>query len=172
MQNWFYQDWIDILMTRQISDTVIHNGIEHYTTIGALLSYFSLSGKPFPQLQLTSTACWKRYLEKCEVVGERLYLVELHGLLKDGRNFNLEAAFPGYPNRVFAHWFSGTIQLFQGKQLQKDPESYPRDFERKTFLRLKKGVVLERYTRRNLPHKNNLSDGNVIQFSQDAKNLK
>lgn len=43
---------------------------------------------------------------------------------------------------MFAHWYSGTIRLPQGKQLKYVHQGYGSTFERDLFLHVEQGVVV------------------------------
>ncbi len=106
-----------------------------------LEKYFILSCT-FPKFESNCTALWRGYVGSWEIVNERLYLVGLDGTLEDGTNVSVSTFFPDFPDRVFAHWFSGTIRIPQGKQLRYVHMGYASTFERDLFLDLQRGVVV------------------------------
>ena len=57
--------------------------------------------------------------------------------------------FPGFPDRVFAHWYSGTVRIPQGKQLEYVHMGYASKFERDLFLDIERGVVVSTRVRQN-----------------------
>jgi len=75
--------------------------------------YFAFGGRN-PEFEFNCTALWRGYIGTWEIVGDRLYIVGLSGTLKDGTEATLETVFPGYPDRVFAHWYSGTLRIPEG----------------------------------------------------------
>ena len=145
-------------MTAQISETLIYNGEEHAMCSEPLGSYFGLGGKG-PEFRSPTSACWRGYVGTWEVVDNRLYLIKLRGWLKDGGEANLENLFPGYPDRVFAHWFTATARLPQGKELEYVHMGYGSRYERDLFIRFEKGFVVDSYTRKNGVAKRNAPDG-------------
>ena len=57
--------------------------------------------------------------------------------------------FPGYGERVFAHWFTDTVRLPQGKQLKYVHMGYGSTYERDLLLRFSRGELIERSVRKN-----------------------
>lgn len=65
----------------------------------------------------------------------------LQGNLEDGRNGTLASLFPDYPQRVFAHWYTGTLCIPQGPAIRHDHGGYGATFERYLCLAVTRGVV-------------------------------
>ena len=80
---------------------------------------------------------------------DRLYLVGLSGTIEGGADATLATIFPDFPDRVFAHWYSGTIRIPQGKQLEYVHMGYGSTFERDLFLDIERGVVVAIRVRHN-----------------------
>src|SRR5690606_1599815 len=95
------------------------------------------------------TALWRGYTGDWEIVDERLYLVGLQGSLEDGTEASVATFFPEFPDRVFAHWFSGTIRVPQGKMLEYLHHGYGSTYERDLLLELDHGVVTSTTVRHN-----------------------
>jgi hypothetical protein len=112
-----------------------------------LSDYFALT-ESSPPFVWTSTALWRGYIGTWEIVDHRLYLVEFLGNLKDGSEASIATIFPDFPDRVFAHWYSGTIRIPQGKRLEYVHMGYHSIFERDLLLDVERGVV----TRRRIQH--------------------
>ena len=113
-----------------------------------LSNYFTMGGRG-PHFKSNCTALWRGYIGTWEVLNDRLYLVDLEGILKDGSAASLETFFPHYPDRVFAHWYSGTIRVPKGKQLEYVHSGYASIFERDLLLDVLQGVVLSARVRHN-----------------------
>ena len=92
-------------MTAQISERLHYQGKEYRLTSCPLDEYFGLAhiDSPFAS---TCTALWRGYIGHWEIVNDRLYLIKLTINFPDDDDVSLEIIFPGYPDRVFAHWFS------------------------------------------------------------------
>ena len=82
-------------------------------------------------------------------MSDRLYLIGLNGTLEGGAEASLATIFPDFPDRVFAHWYSGTIRIPQGKQLEYVHMGYGSTFERDLFLDIERGVVVATRVRHN-----------------------
>lgn len=106
-----------------------------------LSDYFAFGGAK-PRFESNCTALWRGYIGSWEIVDDRLYLIGLQGTLEDGTEATLASVFPGFPDRVFAHWYSGTIRVPQGKQLEYVHMGYGSTFERDLFLEVARGVVV------------------------------
>jgi hypothetical protein len=128
-------------MTAQIAENLLYRGESMAMCTEPLEKYFILSCT-FPKFESNCTALWRGYVGSWEIVNERLYLVGLDGTLEDGTNVSVSTFFPDFPDRVFAHWFSGTIRIPQGKQLRYVHMGYASTFERDLFLDLQRGVVV------------------------------
>ena len=135
-------------MTAQISEQVIFEGQKVALLSNPLSDYFNLGGCN-PGFQSTSTALWRGYVGTWEILNDRLYLVALIGTLKSGDKADLESVFPGFSDRVFAHWFSGTLRIPQGKRLEYVHMGYGSTYERDVLLSLQNGVVVKQEIRNN-----------------------
>ena len=69
--------------------------------------------------------------------------------MEDGTEASVATIFPDFPDRVFAHWYSGTIRIPQGKQLEYVHMGYGSTFERDLLLDLERGVVKNTRVRHN-----------------------
>ncbi len=128
-------------MTAQIAETLLYQGESMAMCTEPLEKYFLLSCT-FPKFVANCTALWRGYVGSWEIVNERLYLIGLEGMLEDGTNVLVATFFPDFPDRVFAHWFSGTIRIPHGKRLRYVHMGYASTFERDLFLELDRGVVV------------------------------
>jgi hypothetical protein len=128
-------------MTAQIAEKLLYQGERVAMCTNPLNDYFVMGGFN-PRFESTSTALWRGYVGSWEIVADRLYLVDLSGTLEDGSDATLETVFPGFPDRVFAHWYSGTVRIPQGKQLEYVHMGYASKFERDLFLDIERGVVV------------------------------
>jgi len=134
-------------MTAQVSETLIYHGKELMMFSNPLDPYLRATGISFVS---PHTANWRGYVGTWEIKGseetvERLYLVELKAHRDYEDIVGLEEIFPGFPDGVFAHWFSGTLRLPQGKQLKYEHMGYMSVYEYDLFLEIKKGVVINKH---------------------------
>ncbi len=70
-----------------------------------------------PSFGFVSNALWRGYVGRWEIVDDRLYMVGINAAAFRGEPFPLELLFPGFGDRVFAHWYSGTLRVPQGRLL-------------------------------------------------------
>jgi hypothetical protein len=135
-------------MTAQIAEKLHYQGEVVAMCTNPLSDYFAMGGFN-PRFASNSTALWRGYVGRWEVADGRLYLVELRGTLEDGTEASVATIFPDFPDRVFAHWYSGTIRVPQGKQLEYVHMGYGSTFERDLFLDVERGVVKNTRVRHN-----------------------
>jgi hypothetical protein len=135
-------------MTAQIAEYLRYQGEGVRMCTEPLADYFARGGTK-PAFQASSTALWRGYVGGWEIVAGRLYLAKLTGTLMDGSEACLETVFPGFPERVFAHWFSGTIRIPQGKMLKYVHGGYGSLYERDEMLDLERGVIRRAWIRYN-----------------------
>lgn len=132
-------------MTAQVSETLIYSSKELMMFTTPLDPYLRANRLSFVS---PHTACWRGYEGTWEIKGtepnEGLYLVALEAHRSYEDIANLEDIFPGYPNGVFAHWFSGEIRLPQGKLLKYIHGGYASTYEYDLFLEIKKGLVVNK----------------------------
>lgn len=103
-------------MTAQCPDRIRLAGRAQDLYSTPLDQYFELRGIQ-PGFQWPSTALWRGYIATWEIIDERLYLVELDSHLPDDRTGTLADLFPGFPDRVFAHWYHGELRIPQGLEV-------------------------------------------------------
>jgi hypothetical protein len=135
-------------MTAQIAETLIHEGRRLSMCSQPLDDYFALGGWR-PTFAFSCTALWRGYVGTWEIVGERLYLIDLKGTLEEGGEAGLETLFPGFPDRVFAHWYSKTLRLPEGRLLEYVHMGYDSTYERDRLLRFERGVLVASELREN-----------------------
>jgi hypothetical protein len=128
-------------MTAQIPESLLYQGEQVTMCTNPLNEYFAMAGLN-PPFESHCTALWRGYVGCWEIIDDRLYLTSLQGTLKDGGDANLETVFPGFPDKVFAHWYSGTIRIPQGKQLEYVHMGYGSTFERDLLLEIERGLVV------------------------------
>ena len=137
-------------MTAQIGEKLRYEGQQVWMCTEPLSDYFALAGLK-PRFVPTSTANRRGYVGTWEIVDGRLYLTHLAGALWDVQELTLETFFPGCPDRVFAHWFTGSIRIPQGKLIEYVHMEYASTFERDVCLDIEKGVVKKTRVHENTP---------------------
>lgn len=135
-------------MAAQIPETLRYDGETHVMCTNPLDAFLALSGQD-PGFKTISTSLWRGYLGQWEITGKRLYLIGLRGRLVDGRPATIASLFPGYGERVFAHWFTGLLRLPQGRPLKLIHDGYDTPFERDLLLTVQRGKMVARKLRIN-----------------------
>jgi hypothetical protein len=117
-----------------------------------------------PDLKLfqdMSTACWRRYIGTWAIVQKRLYLIAIQARWEaDASPVSLEQLFPGFPDQVFAHWYTGVLRCAQGERLNYAHMGFGSMSEQDLLLYVDEGVVIKTEFRHNaLPgEKDNVHD--------------
>lgn len=129
-------------MTAQIAEVLLHNEARYRLCTEPLNRYLELAGKPHLFAETASgtvSSCWRGYRGTWELNEDRLYLVELVDAF--GSPISFEILFPGYPDRVFAHWYSGQLHCTDGEMLQYEHMGYGSVFERDIYFDVERGAV-------------------------------
>jgi len=129
-------------VTAQIGERLHYEGRETSMCSEPLGDYFAFAGIQ-SGFGFNCTALWRGYVGTWEIRDGRLYLIGLAGTLKDGAEANVATFFPNYPDRVFAHWYSGKLRVPQGKLLEYVHMGYGSTYERDLVISIEKGVVTE-----------------------------
>jgi hypothetical protein len=129
-------------MCIQRPERIRYEGEEYSTGSEPLMSYFT-SNKIKPDFQLISTDLWRGYRGTWEILDGHLDLIALEAVLTDGSEEAMAALFPHSPNRVFANWFSGTIQIpHRSMYTYSQHRREPANSQRSTLeIEIKNGVV-------------------------------
>ncbi len=127
-------------MTAQFTEKLHYQGEDFAMCTEPLSDYFAMGGTN-PRFEFDSTALRRGYVGRWDIVDDRLYLVKLHGTLENGTEASVATIFPNFPDRVFAHWYSGTIRLPQGKLLEYVHGGYRSTYEQDLLLDVERGVV-------------------------------
>ena len=127
-------------MTAQVPETLLYEGEELSMCAEPLGRYFVLTGLK-PNFRSNCIALWRGYVGTWEILERRLYLVKLQGTTSQDKEVSIATLFPDFPDRVFAHWFSGTIRVPQGKLLEYVHMGYGSKYERDLLFEIERGVV-------------------------------
>ena len=115
-----------------------------------LESYFAMSGH-HPKFRWKHSAHWRGYLGSWEIRNDRLYLIGLSGTLMDGTKVCLDTLFPGFAERVFAHWFSGRLRLGRGDIVHYEHMGFASRYAVEVFLDVERGVAIGEHKEHNEP---------------------
>jgi hypothetical protein len=137
-------------MTAQTPERLLYDGQEAPLCTEPLEDFFALTGDR-PQLQIASTACWRRYEGSWEITDGRLYLIGIEGTLINGQPLTLQAIFPGCGERVFAHWYRGEMRVPRGPRLRYVHGGYASTYAYDLLITIESGVVVKTWLRKNTP---------------------
>jgi hypothetical protein len=135
-------------MTAQIGERLRWQGEDMTMATEPLEAYFALGGER-PFFGFVCTALWRGYVGRWEIVDDRLYLVGINAAAFRDEPVPLARLFPGYGDRVFAHWYSGTLRVPQGRQLKYVHMGYASTYERDLMLEVERGVLRSTWVRHN-----------------------
>jgi len=130
-------------MTAQISENLIF-GSQKLSMCNEPLDFWLCTEGKHIALQANSSACWRGYIGTWKVIADRLYLIKFKGYSTDGVKLNLVDLFPGYPDKVFAHWFSEEVRCPFGKLLDYVHMGYASTYENDLYLTFKKGILISK----------------------------
>lgn len=136
-------------MTAQFKEALIYNNKELRMCALPFSKYLLLAGIDNP-FKSQFSSLWRGYTGTWEILDGRLYLIKLYGHLHDGTEGNLETFFPGFPDRVFAHWYSGTLRIPQGKIIKYVHMGFGSIHESDLFLEIQKGILKQEYIVNNI----------------------
>lgn len=136
-------------MTAQATEILHYQGEVTAMCTQPLDDYFRLLGFN-PRFEFNSSGLTRGYIGTWEIRDERLYLIGLNAKLKNGTKANVASVFPGYPDRVFAHWYTGQLRLPQGKILEYRHMDYASIYESDLLIMIEKGVVTHTELRQNV----------------------
>lgn len=127
-------------MTAQFGEKLSFRAKQLTMCVTPLDQYFAMGGAK-PSFAVTCTALWRGYVGEWEVADNRLYLIGIDATLHDGTSATLSTVFPGFPDRVFAHWYSGTVRIPQGELLEYVHAGYASVYEQDLLLDFERGVL-------------------------------
>lgn len=135
-------------MTAQLRDTLDHAGSTMGITSLPLSSYWAMTGSMRDAAKTQArefadmgTFCWRRYTAHWRIEQDHLYLVTINATYEDGAKAALEDFFPGYPERVFAHWFSGELSCPRGELLEYVHAGFASRYAETLMITVERGVV-------------------------------
>ena len=135
-------------MTAQVPESLVYEGRKMAMHTKPLGDYFELAGVK-PRFSVMTSGLWRGYVGSWEILDDRLYLVGISATFEDGTEATLTTFFPGFADRVFAHWYCGTLRIDDGKWLRSKSTSIMRIYEREIFLEVERGVVVRKRVQHN-----------------------
>ena len=135
-------------VTTQIPEVLYYEGNKLALCSLPLSDYFAFS-KNRTDFRYNCNALYRCYVATWDIQHERLYLIALSATREDGTKVNVATFFPNYPDRVFAHWYTGELRIPQGNSLTHSNGYWGGDYERDLFISIDKGVITETRTKIN-----------------------
>lgn len=129
-------------MTAQVPENLRYQNEEVPMCTTPLDDYFHMGGYK-PNFKVPFTALWRGYVGTWEILNNRLYLIELEANFIDGTEASVATIFPDTPQRVFAHWYSGTLRIPQGNLLKYEHGGFLSTYERDLLLEIERGLLVE-----------------------------
>jgi hypothetical protein len=131
-------------MTAQFTEILQLRGEELSLCSQPLDGYLDSAANPI-KFKATSTALWRGYVGSWTIENDRLYLTKLSGNTQTDEGLKkvvLTDMFPGYPDGVFAHWYTGEMRCPQGELLKYVHGGYASSYEKDLFIDVRQGVVV------------------------------
>jgi len=138
-------------MTAQISETIVYQNKVRALMSCPLDALFSLGHMQNP-FSHASFGLIRGYIGHWEIHHDRLYLTGIYNETDFSTN-NLHKLFEGYDERVFAHWYSGTLRMPEGKLLEYLHLGFGSQYERDVVLKVKRGRITGKTVKDNKPCK-------------------
>lgn len=131
-------------MTAQVSEVLIYKG-ERLALCEEPLSIYMETVAQHIRLDAPHTALWRGYVGVWEIKNDRLYLVDWTGY-QNTRDQEVELTlndlFPGYPDGVFAHWYTGELRCPRGALLDYVHGGFASRYEEDLFLKIENGLLV------------------------------
>ena len=128
-------------MTAQIPEHLRYRGKTYDMCTEPLWPWLRFGG-PAPKFREVHTACWRAYVGRWLVAHDRLYLTGIDAHLESGEPVTLAMLFPGYPERVFAHWYTGEVRCPVGECVEYVHMGYASRYERDLILAFEGGELV------------------------------
>ena len=131
-------------MTAQCPETLLLRGEKLSLCTEPLAPYLE-SGATQIAFDAETSACWRGYEGTWAIESDRLYLVKLQGGSVTNEGWverSLADLFPGYPDGVFAHWYTGELRCSKGQLLNYVHGGYASQYEQDLFIEVVRGVVV------------------------------
>jgi len=131
-------------MTAQFTEILHLRGEKLSLCSQPLDGYLDSAANPI-KFEATSTALWRGYVGSWTIENDRLYLTKLSGNTQTDeglKKVDLTDMFPGYPDGVFAHWYTGEMRCPQGELLKYVHGGYASSYEKDLFIDVRQGVVV------------------------------
>ena len=160
--------------TAQIPDIIIIDGEEHSLFSNPLEQHFAKAGRPgILDEGVASSANWRGHVATWTIEGGRLYLTKVEKEYAKERQpgayewlpISLRKLFPNSKGRVIADWYTGTLRVPRGEELQYVHMGYGSIYQRELRITIRNGQVVEaKEIRRSLDAKTNVCTATVAEL--------
>jgi hypothetical protein len=154
-------------MTAQTPETLIYQGEKLALCVEPLAHFPGISPVKAPYFY-PRTSLWRGYIGTWAIESDRLYLKSLSRAKQvsgQDAHVGIEDLFPGFPDGVFAHWYTGILRCPRGALLKYVHGGYLSTYELDLFLRVQTGVVVEERVVQNGTANIGSQDGYVLGLS-------
>lgn len=127
-------------MTAQFCENLLYKN-EQLSMRSNPLGYCYSFNEKAKDLVSNCTALWRGYIGQWEIIDERLYLIGIKGKLRNGCAASLDYFFSGFPDRVFAHWYTGKLRIPKGKLIKYVHMGYASEYEQELYISVEQGVI-------------------------------
>ncbi|GGY39077.1 hypothetical protein GCM10011297_10350 [Bacterioplanes sanyensis] len=130
-------------MTAQLHETLDYQG-QRYSMISTPLSDYLTVAKETPRFLFSGFHLVRGYLGHWQILDQHLYLTDLShtSIMGEHCEMSLGDVFPGYDERVFAHWYSGTLTLIDGQLKQYRHQGFASDYQQYLLLQIERGKLI------------------------------
>lgn len=136
--------------TAQFPDILTYKGEKVSIFSNPLEQYFSEENpRPGDLFQALCSACWRGYVATWEIKDDGyLYLIKVIEGTCDSNapEIPLSKLFPGQEGPIKATWFTGTLTIPGGRQVEYVHMGYESKYERYTFVEIEQGKVTREQT--------------------------
>ena len=127
-------------MTAQTRERLTYQGESLGMCTSPLGDFFSFCDN-WPRFAQTDTSLWRNFVGTWEIVNDRLYLIGLEATMMDGAAATLATVFPNFPDRAFAHWYTGALRVPRGELINYVHSGFRSKYEEDLFLDIADGVL-------------------------------
>ncbi|MCL2012644.1 MAG: hypothetical protein FWG75_07665 [Cystobacterineae bacterium] len=133
----------EVFATAQISDKLIYKGKKYALHSNPLEEYFQKHPQKRPKTESVSSALWRGYIATFEFKNKELFLKDIEGLVhsKDGKpeRKSFLAELLDEKDSMKIDWFSGTLVVPDGKQIEYVHLGYLSLYEKYILIEIKEG---------------------------------
>ncbi|AWB68467.1 hypothetical protein C2869_19570 [Saccharobesus litoralis] len=134
-------------MTFQVTDRIKIDGNKLPLHSFPLESYLSLMDITIENDIDCTAMAFRSYFATWEIVDSHLYLIYLSKGFSHDTEFGLNSIFPSYADRVFAHWYTGTLSVPLGEIVYDGSRKFGPVHKYANYLKIvvKQGKVIKQY---------------------------